>query len=212
MNLTDLSIKDFSAELESASPAPGGGSVAALCGTLAAALCKMVTHLTMDKGKYEASQPQMEIVLGETEQLSQIFTTLIDDDTKAFIKVVKAYKMPKTSPGDIEARNAAIQTALKKAAEVPFDTIEHAAKAIDLVRAAAEYGNPNCITDAGVAGELCLTAVRGAAYNVYINLKDINDPDFVSQMKAETRSALKMTEKQITAIRKKVSEQIELEI
>ncbi len=183
MTLVDLSIKDFTKELASSSPAPGGGSIAALCGSLGAALCHMVTGLTLGKKKYEDSESFMAKVKNKSEVLCDQLLKQVDEDTIAYNNVLKAFRLPKESQDQIELRKQAIQDALKAAALVPYNTLETSASAMELVDIAIQRGNPNCITDAGVAAELIASAVQGAAYNIFINLMDIKDDKFSSDLR-----------------------------
>ena len=212
MKLTDLTVKRFMDELSSSSPAPGGGSVAALCGALGAALCRMVSNLTIGKKKHADA----ETVMRDIEKRSQIICSqllkLVDEDTDSYTRVVDAFQLPKDTPEQVKARGDAIQDALKAASDVPFRTLEQSAAAMPLIQAAISRGNPNCITDAGVAAELILTAARGAAYNVCINLMDIRDQAFVSDLKEKTARILTSVQTDTRAARHLLENTINLEL
>lgn len=211
MSLVDLKITEFTHELASSSPAPGGGSVAALCGALGAALCRMVAELTLGKKKYEASAPVMDDLKKTSAILQEKLLTLVDEDTLAYNQVADAHKLPKTSPAETDVRNKAIREALKKAAEIPFHTLETSSSILSLVKLAIEKGNPNCITDAGVAAELVLAAVRGAAYNVCVNLLDMDDKTFANNLRQKVMDIQQDTHKKIEQIRKTIETVIKME-
>ncbi len=211
MKLIDLNINDFTKELASSSPAPGGGSIAALCATLGAALCQMVSNLTIGKKKYADAQDFMLEVKEKSETLTARLLELVDKDTASYNRVVDAYKLPKETIAQVQLRKKSIEDALKAAADIPFQTLGQAAETMVLVEAVIARGNANCITDAGVAAELINTAVRGAAYNVFINLLDINNKAFASDLKAKTSQTLENIQQRCDAIRKTLANAIEME-
>ncbi len=211
MSLIDLSITEFTQELASSSPAPGGGSVAALCGALGAALCQMTAGLTLGKKKYEAVSFVMEDLKKTSEILQKKLLAQVNEDTLVYNKVVDAYKLPKTSPAEIDLRTRAIQDALKQAAQTPYETLETSASIFPLVEAAIKMGNPNCITDAGVAAELVLAAVQGAAYNVCVNLMDIHDKVFANDLRKKSMLIQQDIQKRVHEIRKTIEEKIKME-
>ncbi len=211
MNLVELDIKAFSNEVASSSPAPGGGSIAALCGTLGSALCQMVANLTLGKKKYQNAEPQILEIKKKSELLCQSLLTLIDEDTHSYNGVLDAFKLPKTDDQEKEKRSKAIQAALKEASTVPFSTLEASASAMPLVELVIDKGNKNCITDAGVAAELINSAVQGAAYNVFINLMDIKDASFCNEMKKKVLTIQKNTRERTEQIRTIVEKSIQME-
>ena len=156
-------------------PAPGGGSVAALAGALAAALAAMVGRLTLGKPKYAGVEAEMETLVAEAERLRQSLTARIAGDTDAFEAVMSAYRLPRRSDEEKVARRAAIQAALAQAAEVPLATARETVAALELARAAVQAGNVNCITDAGAAAHVARAAVAGAALNVRVNAAALDD-------------------------------------
>lgn len=176
--LASMNLYEFAEELASDSPAPGGGSVAALNGTLSAGLSAMVGSLTFGKKQYKEVQPEMAEISGKGQQLKDFFTDSIDKDTEAFDKVMAAFSLPKSSPEEIAARNAAIQDATKEATLVPFSVLEKSKEAAGLALIAAEKGNQNSLSDSGVAGLTASSAAEGALYNVMINLAGIEDEAF----------------------------------
>lgn len=211
MSLIDLNITEFTRELASSSPAPGGGSVAALCGALGAALCQMTAGLTLGKKKYEAAAPFMNELKETCALLQTKLLTQVDEDTLAYNRVVDAYKLPKISPVETALRNKAIQDALKHAAKIPYYTLTTASSILSWVEMAVEKGNPNCITDAGVAAELILAAVRGAAYNVCVNLMDIDDKTFAHDLRQTVLEIQKDSAARINKIRKTIEAAIKME-
>ena len=182
--LIDMNIQQFLDELASDSPAPGGGSVAALAGALGCALSSMVCNLTKGKEKYLAVEKDILMALKKSEQLRSRLTELIDEDTQAFNDVMKAFKLPKDTDEQKKQRSAAIQEGYKKAAEVPLKTAEICAQILDVALVVAKKGNQNSITDAGVSALLARAGVSGAALNVKINLGSIKDTEFVEQTMA----------------------------
>jgi formiminotetrahydrofolate cyclodeaminase len=183
--LIDKTVKDFLEELASGSPAPGGGSVAALCGSLASALCSMVCRLTVDKKMYENVSDELKTVLEKTEFYRNVFTRLIDEDTEAFNFVMEAYRLPKASDEDKAKRKDAIEVALKKAADVPMEVLKHVSEMIEFSITVANKGNINSLSDSSVAALLLQSAGVAALYNIIINLKQIKDQEYVEAKQNE---------------------------
>jgi methenyltetrahydrofolate cyclohydrolase len=182
--LQDLAVSAFLDELASSSPAPGGGSVAALAGAMAAALVSMVCNLTIGNDKYREAEAVMRETLTQAEQLRMRLTELMEKDTNAYSAVIASYKLPKDSDEQKAARTAAIQAALKQAVEVPLATAEAAVPLRALARTAKEHGNPNAASDAYVSEMLATTAINAALANADINLPSIKDADFVAAARA----------------------------
>jgi glutamate formiminotransferase/formiminotetrahydrofolate cyclodeaminase len=176
--LQNMTVAQFADELSSESPAPGGGSVAALCGALSAALSSMVANLTHGKKGFEASRAAMDEVAGRAQGLKAEFLRLMDADTEAFNKVMEALRLPKGTPAEQAVRAQALQKASREATLVPLAVLEQSAKALELAAALAEKGNPNSLSDSGVAGLTARAAAEGAYYNVLINLPSIEDEAF----------------------------------
>jgi glutamate formiminotransferase/formiminotetrahydrofolate cyclodeaminase len=179
--LVDMTCADFTDELSTDSPAPGGGSVAALCGALSSALSAMVGNLTFSKKQYKNVWPEVEQIAIESQALKDAFLRAVDDDTDAFNKVMDCFKMPKGTPEEKTARDEAVQEATKNATLVPFNVLEKSVRAAELAKRIAEIGNQNSLSDAGVAGLTARTAAIGAYYNVLINLQSITDKEFVKK-------------------------------
>lgn len=184
-------ISAFLDELASPSPAPGGGSVAALAGALGAALTSMVCNLTIGKKKYVAVEADMREILSRSEGLRAQFSALIDKDTTAFKKVMEAYALPKENDAQKALRSAAIQEATREAALVPLEVMKHCIDALALSKEVAEKGNSSSVSDAGVSALMLQAACTGAALNVKINLLAVSDTDFVGWTSDEVESLLK---------------------
>ncbi len=173
--LVSMRVDAFVDLLSTASPAPGGGSVAALCGALGSALASMAAALTHGKKGYEAVTDQM-LEIGEQAQLlKQSFLDDVDRDTEAFKQVMAAWRLPKKNDEQKAVRDQAIQTATRQATLVPLQVLQRCVQAAALARAAVEQGNVNSISDAGVGALSIRTAAKGAYFNVRINLSGLDD-------------------------------------
>ncbi len=181
-------MRTFLDEVASSSPAPGGGSVAALAGALGAALTSMVCNLTVGKKKYADVEDEMKKVVEQSEHLREQFTELIERDTAAFNKVMEAFALPKDTDPQKALRAAAIREATKEATLVPLEVMKHCIDALALARAVASSGNANSVSDAGVAAYMLHAALESAALNVRINLNGLNDPEFVGWKQDEVQS------------------------
>lgn len=181
-SLIELTARQFAATTASGEPVPGGGSISALCGALAAALGEMVTRLTIGKKKYADVQPIMEDIAAKLEPAREILLKTVDMDAQAYDMVFQAYKMPKGTDEEAEARRAMIQDALKHAADVPFSVARLVNTFLPDLMTIALSGNQNAITDAYVATMCARTAVLGASANSRINLSSITDAEFVDAM------------------------------
>ena len=190
MKFEELTIAAFADELASNSPAPGGGSVAALCGVMAAGLTSMVGSLTVGREKFKANEAQMQKILAESEALRAKFTKLMNDDTAAFNTFMDALHLPKGTDEEKAARKTAMAEATKATTEVPLVTLETCAEIIKLSVEAARIGNPNAVSDAGCAALTAVAAGKSAAYNVRINLPGVADEAFASECRARMAAAL----------------------
>lgn len=180
--LASMNLYEFADELASDSPAPGGGSVSALNGSLSAGLSAMVGNLTFGKKQYAEVKEIMADVAEKAQKLKDFFTDAIDKDTEAFDKVMAAFGLPKGTPEEIEARSKAVQAATKEATLVPFSVLEKTKEAAEFALIMAEKGNRNSLSDAGVAGLTASAAAEGALYNVMINLAGIEDEAFKAEI------------------------------
>ena len=184
-------LDHFIDELASSSPAPGGGSVAALAGALGSALTVMVCNLTIGKKKYAGVEEDMKGIRERAEALKNTFTKLIDKDTEAFNKVMEAFSLPKDAEPQIALRKAAINEATKEAALVPLEVMKHCIDAMALVQEVAADGNKNSVSDAGVSALMLHAACEGAALNVKINLSSLSEEEFVGWKSDEVESLRK---------------------
>lgn len=184
-SLLKLNIRDFANELSIDSPAPGGGSTAALCGALSAALSSMVSNLTFGKKGYESIQSKVKHLAIQAQLLKDEFLQAVDLDTKAFNKLMAAFKLPKKTIKQKTEREKEVEATTKEATLVPFQVLEKSVEALKLAKELALNGNKNSISDAGVAALAAQTAAEGAYYNIKINLSSIKDEKFKSQIKKE---------------------------
>jgi len=196
----DQPLRNFMDKLASKSPEPGGGSVAALVGSLGAALVSMVSNLTLGKEKYKEVQPQIEALLKESEKLRGEMQDLIQKDTEAYGSLSEVYKMPKNTDIEKTARTAKMQEALKKACQVPFEIGLKSLDVAKLAERAAEIGNVAAVSDAGVAVLLAQACVQSAALNVKINVNSIKDESY----NKETWSRMEGLLKQVASLEKSV--------
>ncbi len=206
--LVSLGITEFLDELASKSPAPGGGSVAALSGALGAALTSMVCNLTIGKEKYQDFEETITLLLKKSETIRKTLTQLIDKDTEAFNEVMKAFKLPKDTTQQKEERKEIIQQAFKTAASIPLETARACLKVLDLTQVVAEKGNQNSISDAAVAALMAHAGVQSAVLNVKINLSSIKDETFVNSTKKEINKIKLKSKEKTYSILDTVSEAI----
>ena len=171
-------IIDFLDKLASSSPEPGGGSASALAAAIGAALVSMVANLTTGKEKYAGVQDRIEKLVADSEKVRGRLQELIQEDTEVYGVLAKAFKMPRGTDGDKAARNDAIQAACKEATMVPYAIAEQCLEVAKLSEVAADIGNVNAVSDAGVAVLLADAAAQCAALNVKINLGTIKDTAF----------------------------------
>jgi glutamate formiminotransferase/formiminotetrahydrofolate cyclodeaminase len=187
----ELIPRKFVSKLASKSPAPGGGSAAALSGALGAALANMVCELTIGKEKYKDVEAALIEVRKKTRKLKEEFLTLAQKDEDAFNQVMAAFKLKKDTDEAKKARTEKIQEALKEATLIPLEVIRLSKTTVELACTCAEKGNPNSVSDAGVSAIEAQAAAEGALYNVLINLGSIKDEKFNKQVKDETDRLMK---------------------
>lgn len=182
MEYKNITIEEFINVTAGKDPVPGGGSVSALAGTLAAALGKMVTGLTIGRKKYADVQPDMEALAPEFDNAISMLLQAIADDAAAYDTVFNAYKLPKETDEEKAVRKAAIQEALTHAARVPLSVAERCVSIMPYIKEVAEKGNQNAITDSCVAMMCARTGALGAILNCRINLSSITDADVASEL------------------------------
>lgn len=190
--LVNLPLTDFADLTASESPAPGGGSIAAYCGALGAALGTMVANLSSHKRGWDERWEEFSGYADKGQQLMKEMMQLVDADTNAFNLVMDAFALPKTNDEEKAARSAAIKAATIGAIKVPFRTMELALEIADLAKVMAEIGNPNSVSDAGVGGLCARAALKGGYFNVKINAQGYGDDPEVKAMveKAEEMNRL----------------------
>jgi len=192
--LTEKTVSQFLDELASSSPAPGGGSVAALAGAAGGALTAMVCNLTIGKKKFADVQDEMTAVGQQTEHLRKELALLIDKDTEAFNTVMTAFGLPKGTEQEQLARTGAIQDATKSATLIPLQVMKVCQQALHHTLTVAQKGNKNSASDAGVAALMLQAGCAGAALNVRINLNGLSDAAFVQQSTQQYRDTLRIVE------------------
>jgi len=180
--LVSMPVDAFIDEVSSESPAPGGGSVAALAGSLAAALAAMVANLTVGKKGYESGWASMSDLAVRAQSVKATLARAIDDDTNAFNSVMEAMKLPKASQAEKAVRDEALQTGYKQAIAVPLATATACVEALELALEAVG-GNKNSASDAGVAALMARAGAHGAALNVLINLGSVSDVHYAADMR-----------------------------
>lgn len=206
--LSEKRIWEFVDELSSDSPAPGGGSVAALIGSLASGLVSMVANLTVGKKGYEDYFDKMKEVAIKVQNLKDELVSLIDKDTEAFNRLMDTFRMPKKTDEQIKAREDAIQEATKGAISVPLEVMSRSRDVLDLAKEAAESGNINAVSDAGCSALCAKAGIESAYLNVLINLKGLKDEKFkedVQKKSEKIRTEKEKLAKEIMEIvRKKI--------
>ena len=183
-SLIDMTSRDFADETASESPAPGGGSISAYMGALGAALATMVANLSSHKAGWDDRWEEFSNWAVRGQQIKDDLLALVDEDTNAFNKVMDAFGMPKTTDDEKAERTSAIQEATKYATEIPFRTMQRSFDAFEIIKAMAEDGNPNSVSDAGVGALCARSAVMGAFLNVKINAAGLKDREFAENMVA----------------------------
>jgi glutamate formiminotransferase/formiminotetrahydrofolate cyclodeaminase len=204
--LVGMRLTEFADELSSDSPAPGGGSVAALCGSLSAALSAMVASLTWSKKGMESARPNMLRIGVRGQRLKDWFLGAVDRDTEAFNAVLAAARLPKKTEEEQAVRAAAIAEANLNAARVPLEVLEHAVECLELAEGAAREGNPNSVSDAGVAGACALAAAHGAALNVRINAPSIENETARAELLDRTETLMAQARERAAAVSDVVGE------
>ena len=189
MKLIDLNVTDFINEVDSKSPAPGGGSVSALSGSIGASLLRMVGHLTTGKKKFKAlEESDQSAFYNAFDQLILVkenLTTLIDEDTNAFNLIMAAFKLPKVTEEDITIRKEAIVEATRTAIEVPLNVATECIEGLGHLNVIKRFGNKNCISDIGVAAMMLKTGAIGALMNVKINIHGLKDQEEKEDLQAQ---------------------------
>ncbi len=210
MKLVEMDLIKFLDTVDSDSPAPGGGSVAALASSLGVSLSRMVAHLSFGKKKYEALTDDVKAgFLKNFDELLKIkdeLNALIDKDSEAYNTVMAAFKLPKETDEEKAARSAEIQRCTKLAIQTPYDIVVLSGKAISLLGTILDNGNQNAITDIGVGTMLLMTGLEGGILNVKVNLSSIKDEEYVAKISSEISKIRDEAEKEKVRIMKIVNE------
>ena len=180
--LVNMTLTDFANETASESPAPGGGSIAAYCGAMGVSLGTMVANLSAHKRGWDERWEEFSTWAEKGMEYQNILLDLVDEDTHAFNKIMIAFQLPKDTQAEKEKRKTAIQEATKYAILTPFKVMKTAFASMEVMKAMADIGNPNSITDAAVGALCARTAVMGAFLNVKINCGDCEDKAFVNDI------------------------------
>ena len=182
--MRELDLNNFTKELSSGAPVPGGGGASALMGAVSASLCSMVGNLTSGKKKYAEYQQDIERIMARALELNEDMLTLIEKDAEAFEPLAKAYSIPKEEPG----RDEILEKALYEAALAPLEIVKKSKEVSELISELVIKGSRLAISDVGVAASACEACAKGASMNVYINTKLMKNRDVAAKLNEETLS------------------------
>jgi glutamate formiminotransferase/formiminotetrahydrofolate cyclodeaminase len=202
--LAALNVSEFVDEVSRDTPAPGGGSIAALAGALGAALASMVANLSVGKSEFDQQYDELCLLAEKAQTAKDALVRAIDEDTEAFNEVIAGMRMAKDTPEQIAFRSQTIQAGYKSAAEVPLRTAQLCREVLDLCQAAANVGNQAVMSDAGVGALMAYAGVRGAIHNVRINLPNTKDDAFVSDMQTRLGNLLSESKSLCESIQRQV--------
>jgi len=207
--LVSMSLKAFADETASESPAPGGGSIAAYLGALGIALGTMVANLSSHKKGWDERWREFSEWAEKGQNLKSRLIHLVDEDTRAFNAIMNAFSLPKTSDQEKQQRNSAIQEATRQAINVPLQVMREAYSSFEVIRAMADTGNPNSVSDAGVGALCARSAVLGAWLNVKINASGLKDADYVKKVIEEgekiVQEAVKREQEILEIVNRKIA-------
>ena len=207
--LIGMNLTEFADETASESPAPGGGSISAYVGSLGISLATMVANLSSHKRGWDERWEEFSNWAEKGQNIKDQLLKLVDEDTKAFNKIMDAFGLPKGTDEEKKERTKAIQSATKNAIEVPFQVMQLSLKSMETIKAMAEIGNPNSVTDAGVGALCARTAVIGAFMNVKINASGYSDKAYVSEILSKGNSiqaeAIRLEAEIIALVESKIS-------
>ena len=209
-NNDDMFDKDFLESVSLNTPAPGGGSVSALSGSLGSALCSMVASLTHEKKDMLQNRSIMEEIGVKAQELKDDLAHLVSEDSRAFNKVLDAVRLPATSEQDKKEKTKNILLANKYAIEIPYQTAKKCYEVMQLAEILIEKGNPSSLTDAGVASEVAFAGLRGGCMNVLINLPELIDKPYINQKQNEVDNLLKKGERLNRKLFKKTISSLEM--
>ncbi len=208
--LACMTVIDFSNEVSRDTPAPGGGSIAALAGTLGASLTSMVANLTHgSKNNTTDLDQKLNQIAEQAQEIKDCLLKGIDADTDAFNAFIDAKRLPNNTAEEKNLREKKMNEGMRIAIDVPWATAELCFKTLELAKEIAEIGNPNSLTDAAVGGQMAFSGIRGGIWNVLINLKDISsDVDFVHKMQKQCQDLLSKAEKSIHELNESVDSKL----
>jgi glutamate formiminotransferase/formiminotetrahydrofolate cyclodeaminase len=202
--LVNMKATDFIDEVSRDTPAPGGGSIAALAGALGAALASMVANLSIGKGEFDDRYAELCELAERAQAAKDELVGAVDADTEAFNEVITGMRMPKDTPDQVAERTAVIRAGYKSAARVPLRTAQVCREVLDLCQAAANIGNQAVMSDAGVGALMAYAGVQGAIHNVRINLPHTHDEAFTEEMQATLDDLLSGARKVCEAVQRQV--------
>lgn len=206
--LVSMTLSDFADETASESPAPGGGSIAAYIGALGVSLGTMVANLSSHKKGWDDRWEEFSKWAEKGQQLKKSLVALVDEDTRAFNKIMNAFGLPKGTDAEKKARTDEIQAATKNAIEVPFKVMQLCYETMSVIKAMAIDGNPNSVSDAGVGALCARSGVIGAYLNVKINASGLKDQEYLAKILGEADKLVKLAEAEEAAILAIVKEKI----
>jgi len=181
-----LGLDQFIAGVADTSPLlPGGGSVAAVAGSLASALGEMMSGLTEGRNKFASADAQVREIHAKLTEFRHTFMTLEQEDSAAFNSVMEAFKLPKETEEQKTARTEAVEHAMRAATETPLRTARAAAEVLEYIRTLVEIGNPNSRCDAAVGAQMAFAALKGAEYNVLANIQGLKDRAFAENCRTD---------------------------
>jgi len=208
--LIALRTEDFVHEVSRDTPAPGGGSIAALAGSIGAALASMVSNLTVGKKGYESVERDLLNLAEKAQDVKDKLLKAVDADTDAFNAYMEARRLPQDTQEEKEIREQAIQDGLKEATHVPLNTAKLSYEALEIAAEAVQKGNVNSVTDAGVGAQIAFTGILGGIFNVLINLPPIKDKQFIEDMKSSCtdleKKSTKILEETIRLVKEKIKD------
>jgi glutamate formiminotransferase/formiminotetrahydrofolate cyclodeaminase len=213
--LVSMTNREFADLLSTDAPAPGGGSVAALCAAHAAALGAMVANLTVGRKGHEEVQDRVKEIAVACQEHKDSFLSAADEDTNAFNRVMDCFRMPRKTEEQKKARGLAVAEATRGATRIPLTVLERASEMLGLLTEIAEIGNQNSLSDAGVGSLVGMAGAEGAIYNVLINLDALKeleqsaDPDFAPTTRKRALAAMEECEEHAQATRKLVRAKLE---
>jgi formiminotetrahydrofolate cyclodeaminase len=187
---TTTALGDLLDTFASSDPLPGGGSAAALTGSIGVSLLLMVTGMAKTRTGAPEEVADLAAAAARLRPLRERLIALIDEDSAAYLSVLEAFRIAKATAADAEARGVAIKRAMRAATEVPLETMRACEQALREAPAVVRFGNPNAVTDAAVGARLLLAALEGAGLNVAVNLPGVRDPAYVRDSAAEREALL----------------------